>query len=68
MPSLLPILKDDLTGLYNRRGFFTLAEQGLKTAQRMGTEMLLIYGDLDNLKGIRVLMIPSAIKKVIKPW
>lgn len=43
-------LKDDLTGLYNRRGFFTLAEQGLKTAQRMGTELLLIYGDLDNLK------------------
>ena len=45
-------LKDDLTGLYNRRGFFTLAEQGLKTAQRMGTEMLLIFGDLDNMKGI----------------
>jgi len=45
-------LKDDLTGLYNRRGFFTLAEQSLKTAQRMGTEMVLIFGDLDNLKGI----------------
>ena len=45
-------IKDDLTGLYNRRGFFALAEQGLKTAQRMGTEMLLIYGDLDNLKEI----------------
>lgn len=45
-------LKDDLTGLYNRRGFFTLAEQGLKTAQRMGIEMLLIFGDLDKLKKI----------------
>jgi diguanylate cyclase (GGDEF)-like protein/PAS domain S-box-containing protein len=45
-------LKDELTGLYNRRGFFILAEQGLKTAQRMGTEMLLIFGDLDNMKGI----------------
>ena len=45
-------LKDDLTGLYNRRGFFILAEQGLKAAQRMGKEMLLIFGDLDNLKGI----------------
>ncbi len=45
-------LKDDLTGLYNRRGFFALAEQGLKAAQRNGTEVLLIYGDLDNLKGI----------------
>jgi diguanylate cyclase (GGDEF)-like protein len=45
-------LKDDLTSLFNRRGFFTLAEQGLKTAQRMGTEMMLIFGDLDNLKRI----------------
>lgn len=45
-------LKDDLTGLYNRRGFFALAEQGLKSAQRMGTELFLIFGDLDNLKRI----------------
>jgi diguanylate cyclase (GGDEF)-like protein/PAS domain S-box-containing protein len=45
-------LKDELTGLYNRRGFFTLAEQGLKTAQRMGIEMMLIFGDLDNMKEI----------------
>ena len=45
-------LKDELTGLYNRRGFFALAEQGLKNAQRTKTEMLLIFGDLDNLKGI----------------
>jgi diguanylate cyclase (GGDEF)-like protein/PAS domain S-box-containing protein len=44
--------KDDLTGLYNRRGFFALAEQGLKGAQRNGTELVLIYGDLDNLKEI----------------
>jgi diguanylate cyclase (GGDEF)-like protein/PAS domain S-box-containing protein len=44
--------KDDLTGLYNRRGFFALAEQGLKTAQRNGIEVLLLYGDLDNLKEI----------------
>lgn len=45
-------IKDDLTGLFNRRGFFAVAEQGLKAAQRMGTEMLLIYGDLDNMKRI----------------
>jgi diguanylate cyclase (GGDEF)-like protein/PAS domain S-box-containing protein len=44
--------RDELTGLYNRRGFFTLAEQGLKTAQRMGTKLFLIFGDLDNLKEI----------------
>jgi diguanylate cyclase (GGDEF)-like protein/PAS domain S-box-containing protein len=45
-------LRDELTGLYNRRGFFTLAEQGVKTAKRMGVKMLLIYGDMDNLKKI----------------
>jgi len=45
-------LNDDLTGLYNRRGFFKLAAQNIKMAQRMGTEMMLIYGDLDNLKEI----------------
>jgi diguanylate cyclase (GGDEF)-like protein/PAS domain S-box-containing protein len=45
-------LRDDLTGLYNRRGFYTLAEQAMKAVQRMGTEMLLIYGDLDNFKRI----------------
>ena len=44
--------KDDLTGLYNRRGFFAMAEQGLKTAQRNGTEGVLLFGDLDNLKEI----------------
>jgi len=45
-------IKDELTGLNNRRGFFALAEQGLKAAQRNGTEVTLIYGDLDNLKEI----------------
>jgi len=45
-------LKDALTGLYNRRGFFTLAEQGLKSAQRIGKEMVLIFVDLDNMKAI----------------
>jgi two-component system cell cycle response regulator len=45
-------LIDDLTGLYNRRGFFALAEQGLKTAQRMGTEVLVFFADLDGMKRI----------------
>ena len=45
-------LKDHLTGLFIAGGFFTLAEQALKTAERMGSEMILIFGDLDNLKGI----------------
>jgi len=45
-------LVDDLTGLYNRRGFFTLAEQQLKLASRMDKSMLLLYSDLDHLKRI----------------
>lgn len=45
-------LYDDLTGLYNRRGFITLAEQHLKLARRKGEHCILIYADLDGLKQI----------------
>lgn len=45
-------ITDDLTGLLNRRGFFTLAEQQLKVAERMQEELFLLYADLDNLKQI----------------
>jgi two-component system, cell cycle response regulator len=43
-------LRDDLTGLYNRRGFFTLADQQLKSARREKREASLIYTDMDGLK------------------
>ncbi len=43
-------LVDELTGLYNRRGFLTLAKQQLKVANRMKKGMLLIFIDLDNMK------------------
>ena len=42
-------LIDDLTGLYNRRGFLALAEQHLRMIQRKGAA-LLMYLDLDDLK------------------
>ncbi|MDD5439817.1 MAG: sensor domain-containing diguanylate cyclase [Candidatus Omnitrophica bacterium] len=45
-------LTDHLTGLYNRRGFVTLAGQELKMARRMNREMGLIFIDLDNMKTI----------------
>jgi diguanylate cyclase (GGDEF)-like protein len=45
-------LVDDLTGLYNRRGFLTLAEQHLKLAERTGRNVLLIFADLDEFKDI----------------
>jgi diguanylate cyclase (GGDEF)-like protein len=45
-------LTDELTGLYNRRGFFTLADQQLKFANRNKKGMFLLSADLDNLKEI----------------
>ena len=45
-------LTDPLTGVYNRRGAITLADQQLKVAQRLGRNMLLIYADLNHLKVI----------------
>jgi diguanylate cyclase (GGDEF)-like protein/PAS domain S-box-containing protein len=45
-------LRDDLTTLYNRRGFMTLAEQQLKTASRMKKKVALLYLDMDDLKKI----------------
>lgn len=45
-------LVDPLTGLYNRRGFFKLVRQEMKTADRLNHGLLLLYMDLDNLQGI----------------
>jgi len=45
-------LIDDLTGLYNRRGFMTLAEQQLKISKRTKRDLLVIYIDVDHLKRI----------------
>jgi diguanylate cyclase (GGDEF)-like protein/PAS domain S-box-containing protein len=45
-------LRDELTGLYNRRGFFALGEQQLKIADRMQKDVLLVFTDLDRLKWI----------------
>ncbi len=43
-------ITDELTGLYNRRGFITFGEQQLKLANRLKRELLLITADLDDLK------------------
>ena len=43
---------DELTGLYNRRGFFTLAEQELRMAKRLEKSIFLFFLDIDNLKEI----------------
>jgi diguanylate cyclase (GGDEF)-like protein len=43
---------DELTGLYNRRGFLTLADQQVKTSDRTGLPLLLVFVDVDGLKAI----------------
>jgi diguanylate cyclase (GGDEF)-like protein len=43
-------LLDELTGLYNRRGFFLFADQHLKLTERGENEFYLIFADLDDLK------------------
>ncbi len=45
-------LEDDLTGLYNRRGFVALAGQQLKMARRNDVRLLVMFADLDGLKAI----------------
>jgi diguanylate cyclase (GGDEF)-like protein/PAS domain S-box-containing protein len=45
-------VSDPLTGLYNRRGFLTLAEQQLKIAKRTKIGLLLVFADLDGMKWI----------------
>jgi diguanylate cyclase (GGDEF)-like protein/PAS domain S-box-containing protein len=41
---------DELTGLFNRRGFFLLAEQQRRLAVRKRAELLLLYIDIDDFK------------------
>jgi len=45
-------LTDELTGLYNRRGFRALVEQELRHAARHQTGYLLLFADVDGLKFI----------------
>jgi diguanylate cyclase (GGDEF)-like protein len=45
-------LTDELTGLFNRRGFMALAERQLKLGRRTGRGMLLLIMDVDGLKQI----------------
>jgi diguanylate cyclase (GGDEF)-like protein len=45
-------ITDELTGLYNRRGFMALAERQWKLGRRSGRGMLLFVMDVDHLKHI----------------
>lgn len=43
-------LMDDLTGLYNRRGFFSAADDQMQTARDKRIKIYFLFMDLDNLK------------------
>jgi two-component system cell cycle response regulator len=45
-------LIDELTGVYNRRGFMTIAYQQAKLAQRTQTQWMIVFADVDGLKKI----------------
>lgn len=45
-------LTDELTGLYNRRGFVTIAGTQLKLAARAGLDVAVTFIDLDGMKRI----------------
>ena len=45
-------IHDELTGLYNRRGFFAVTQERLKLVKRQRKESLLLFSDLDGLKRI----------------
>jgi len=43
-------LEDPLTGIYNRRGFLTIAKEYLQLADRKKMDMFLLFVDIDDLK------------------
>lgn len=45
-------ITDELTGIYNRKGFYTLASHLLKVAKRNKQGIFLLYADLDGMKEI----------------
>jgi diguanylate cyclase (GGDEF)-like protein/PAS domain S-box-containing protein len=45
-------LRDELTGLLNRRGFLLHAQQEMKLARRYKGKLSLVFGDLDGMKQI----------------
>ncbi|MDG4475490.1 diguanylate cyclase [Thiovibrio frasassiensis] len=45
-------MTDELTSLFNRRGFMTLADKLIKISVRDKNDLLLVYVDFDNLKWI----------------
>jgi diguanylate cyclase (GGDEF)-like protein len=66
-------LRDELTGVYNRRGWFAVAEHELERARRCNGDRVLLFVDVDGLKqvndtlghreGDRAIMAAAAVLK-----
>jgi len=59
-------MTDELTGLYNRRGFLAMARQQLRLGARNGRSMTLFVVDVDRLKAINDLLGHQAGDEVLK--
>ena len=58
--------RDDLTGLLNRRGFFTKVGAVRRQARSRGAQVLLLYVDVDGLKRVNDVMGHAAGDTLIK--
>lgn len=45
-------LRDELTGLYNRRGLLELADQQIRVAERERRGFILVFADMDGMKRV----------------
>lgn len=45
-------LTDDLSGLYNRRGFSIMAERMIPQAKRLSCHLFVLFADIDSLKSV----------------
>lgn len=59
-------LSDDLTDLYNRRGFLSVSSHQIDSARRERRKLLVIFADLDGLKKINDSLGHSAGDQAIK--
>lgn len=59
-------IHDELTGLYNRRGLFLMADQIIKASDRSSMRCALIFADLDDLKTVNDTYGHQAGDKLIK--
>lgn len=61
-------LTDELTGIFNRRGFYFLGQQAIREAQRANSGLCLFFFDLDGLKHVNDRLGHEAGSEMIKAF